>query len=465
MRGRWRRRLETNTGHSLLRIAVMISRRARRHGSTSISLPKAVFSIEELTAPFIDGLADEILARRPKIVGCSSVFEQHVASIALLRRIKEHAPGVVTMITPLVSHLLDHGVGYQPEKLPFALSRGGEVGPPGNRDARRRAARLDGKGQLRRRECRGIEVRAGARDVHALDHADGHPRGGTREPELLDLGIIRDLGPSYSTAELSLRVILGNWYFTQAPTADPRAYFGDDSLGLLWRLRPPREARCLDLCSGPGIQAIHAARLGGEVTAVEINPIAASLATINVSINELEDRVQVLAGDLYEPVGGRVFDHVFANPPLLPFPNDVHYPFVGHGGNDGMRVTKRIMDGLPAALSPHGSAQIIGTALSDGTMLSVEVELSRWCREHGMDLLITIVSSQDISPGSRLFESLVATSIASMESDVEMVRAELGRLTEELGTLCGVFLRFSHGEGNLDVQDISSANGGHFWFV
>jgi release factor glutamine methyltransferase len=285
------------------------------------------------------------------------------------------------------------------------------------------------------------------------------------EPELLDLGIIRDLGPSYSTAELSLRVILGNWYFTQAPTADPRAYFGDDSLGLLWRLRPPREARCLDLCSGPGIQAIHAARLGGEVTAVEINPIAASLATINVSINELEDRVQVLAGDLYEPVGGRVFDHVFANPPLLPFPNDVHYPFVGHGGNDGMRVTKRIMDGLPAALSPHGSAQIIGTALSDGTMLSVEVELSRWCREHGMDLLITIVSSQDISPGSRLFESLVATSIASMESDVEMVRAELGRLTEELGTLCGVFLRFSHGEGNLDVQDISSANGGHFWFV
>lgn len=285
------------------------------------------------------------------------------------------------------------------------------------------------------------------------------------EEDLLELGIIRDLKHSYATTELSLRTVLGNWYLAQAPTVDPRAYFGDDSVALLWRLRPPPNGRCLDLCSGPGIQAIHAARLGGQVTAVELNAIASSLARINVAMNGLEDRVQALEGDLYDPVAGQTFDYVFANPPLLPFPDDVHYPFVGHGGSDGMRVTRRIMEGLPAALRPGGQALIIGTALSDGLMLSFEVAFAQWCKRHEMDLLITIVSSQDVSPGSRWFESLVATSVASMATDVDEVRAEFAQLTGVFSRLCGVFLRFTRGEGRVEIQDLSSANEGLFWYI
>ena len=40
-------------------------------------------------AAFIDWLADVILAKNPKLVGCSSVFQQHCASLALLKRIHE----------------------------------------------------------------------------------------------------------------------------------------------------------------------------------------------------------------------------------------------------------------------------------------------------------------------------------------------------------------------------------------
>jgi ribosomal peptide maturation radical SAM protein 1 len=47
---------------------------------------------------FIDSTAERILEHQPRIVGCGSMFQQHVASLALLRRIRELAPEVVTLM-------------------------------------------------------------------------------------------------------------------------------------------------------------------------------------------------------------------------------------------------------------------------------------------------------------------------------------------------------------------------------
>lgn len=47
---------------------------------------------------FIDKLAREVVATGPRVVGCSSTFQQHVASLALLKRVKELDPGIVTII-------------------------------------------------------------------------------------------------------------------------------------------------------------------------------------------------------------------------------------------------------------------------------------------------------------------------------------------------------------------------------
>ncbi len=48
-------------------------------------------------ATFIDEQARAILAEKPRIVGCSSTFNQNTAMLALLRRIKELDPSVVTV--------------------------------------------------------------------------------------------------------------------------------------------------------------------------------------------------------------------------------------------------------------------------------------------------------------------------------------------------------------------------------
>ena len=47
---------------------------------------------------YVDWLADIIVAKKPKIVGCSSVFQQHCASLALLKRIHELSPNTVLLI-------------------------------------------------------------------------------------------------------------------------------------------------------------------------------------------------------------------------------------------------------------------------------------------------------------------------------------------------------------------------------
>ena len=52
----------------------------------------------ELAPAFVDDLARQIVAESPKIVGCSSTFEQHCAALALLRRVKELEPAIVTLI-------------------------------------------------------------------------------------------------------------------------------------------------------------------------------------------------------------------------------------------------------------------------------------------------------------------------------------------------------------------------------
>ncbi|MCH2171885.1 RiPP maturation radical SAM C-methyltransferase [Myxococcota bacterium] len=59
---------------------------------------EAIFLLREHCNRFIESEAERIVDKRPKIVGCSSVFEQHVASLALLRKIKDLDPEVITLM-------------------------------------------------------------------------------------------------------------------------------------------------------------------------------------------------------------------------------------------------------------------------------------------------------------------------------------------------------------------------------
>ncbi len=57
-----------------------------------------LWNIRNQAPAFIETIAQKILSDQPKIVGCSSAFQQHCASLALLRRIKELSPATITLM-------------------------------------------------------------------------------------------------------------------------------------------------------------------------------------------------------------------------------------------------------------------------------------------------------------------------------------------------------------------------------
>jgi magnesium-protoporphyrin IX monomethyl ester (oxidative) cyclase len=62
------------------------------------SLRQKLWKIRQQAASFIEQVAKSVLELQPRIVSCSSTFHQHCASLALLRRIRELAPDVITVI-------------------------------------------------------------------------------------------------------------------------------------------------------------------------------------------------------------------------------------------------------------------------------------------------------------------------------------------------------------------------------
>ncbi|MFX1486526.1 MAG: HemK2/MTQ2 family protein methyltransferase [Promethearchaeota archaeon] len=86
---------------------------------------------------------------------------------------------------------------------------------------------------------------------------------------------------------------------------------------LAMNLRVGESAKVLDLGTGVGIQAIFAAENASRIIATDINPHAIKCAKINVSFNNLEHKIEVRKGNMFEPVKDEKFDVILFNPPYL----------------------------------------------------------------------------------------------------------------------------------------------------
>ncbi len=69
---------------------------------------------------------------------------------------------------------------------------------------------------------------------------------------------------------------------------------------------------------GSGLIALHLARRGVSVTAMDINPSATRICAQNSVINGLQDRIQTINADVYQTTSIGPFDLVVSNPPQLP---------------------------------------------------------------------------------------------------------------------------------------------------
>ena len=89
----------------------------------------------------------------------------------------------------------------------------------------------------------------------------------------------------------------------------------DDSYMLLRAVDVAPGQSLLEIGCGSGLVSIHAARLGADVTAVDINPEAVECTRQNANRNGV--RVKVRESDLFQKVAG-YYDVIAFNPPYLP---------------------------------------------------------------------------------------------------------------------------------------------------
>lgn len=127
-------------------------------------------------------------------------------------------------------------------------------------------------------------------------------------------------------------------------------------------LRPG--SRVLDLCTGTGVLACAAARIGaGSVTAVDVAPRAVLAARVNSRLRRTP--VRVLRGDLFEPVADELFDLVLVNPPYVPGPGAPRHRSgrAWDAGGRGRAMIDRICIRVPATLADGGTLLMVQSAL------------------------------------------------------------------------------------------------------
>lgn len=123
--------------------------------------------------------------------------------------------------------------------------------------------------------------------------------------------------------------------------------------------RPVR--RALDLGTGCGIQALHAARHAEHVVATDISRRALWFARFNASLNGVRN-IEFRLGSLFEPVAGERFDHIVSNPPFVITPRAPGVPEYEYrdGGMVGDAIVAAVVTGAAAHLTPGGVVQLLG---------------------------------------------------------------------------------------------------------
>ncbi|MFG2195825.1 methyltransferase [Streptomyces sp. NPDC048639] len=116
-------------------------------------------------------------------------------------------------------------------------------------------------------------------------------------------------------------------------------------------------ARALDLGTGSGIQALHAAQHATRVTATDVNPRALGFARLTLALSGAP-AADLREGSLYDPVADdEGFDLIVSNPPFVISPGArLTYRDGGMGGDD---LCRALVQGSADHLADGGYLQLL----------------------------------------------------------------------------------------------------------
>ncbi|WP_436407397.1 DUF7059 domain-containing protein [Agromyces litoreus] len=224
----------------------------------------------------------------------------------------------------------------------------------------------------------------------------------------------------------------GEWWIASDPGelatggALPEEYVlgvGGASTTLSGQLLQRRTGTTLDLGTGCGIQAMHAARFSDRVIASDISERALRFARLNARLNGV-DGVDFRLGSLYDPLGGERVDRIVSNPPFVITPRVAGVPAYEYrdGGLVGDSIVEAVVRGAGDHLRSGGIAQLLGNWEYRRAADDLEDGLERiagWAADAGLEYWIVERERQDPSeyaetwirdggtrPGTSEFEDL-----------------------------------------------------------
>lgn len=250
--------------------------------------------------------------------------------------------------------------------------------------------------------------------------------------ELVEAKILRREKTQLKTNDFCLISFQSYLYFAQV-NSEPWAYFGEDSIALGMYQTPVPGGTVLDLCSGPGIQSLVASRAAKRAVGVEINPDASRVARLNQRMNGIGSHLEFVNFSLedFARRNTEKFDRILFNPPLVPVPEDLAYPFVGHGGGDGLSVTNHVVEMYLDALTPTGRFEFIGMTVGAREKLGPTDPLMALAKKHRMEGTVHVLSRHRIREDAPLLNASAMTLARSNAMTLETAKARLLQYFEE----------------------------------
>lgn len=136
----------------------------------------------------------------------------------------------------------------------------------------------------------------------------------------------------------------------------------EDSILLIESLDIDDGERVLEIGCGSGVVAIHCAKNGADVTAVDINPSAVELTRKNAAANGAY--MDIRLSDLYEDIDS-YYDTIVFNLPYLPVNDEGMLEKAWSGGDDGIGPLPKLLNEVRGRLLPRGRFVIVVSSLMD----------------------------------------------------------------------------------------------------
>jgi len=176
-----------------------------------------------------------------------------------------------------------------------------------------------------------------------------------------------------------------------------------------WIQDPAQIRHALDLCTGSACLPVLLADAfpQAQIDAVDISPQALQVARRNVDDHALGDRIDLVESDLYAKLPTRTYDLIISNPPYVDAESMQKLPqeylqeprIALAGGQDGMDLVRRIIEGAAQRLTPNGVLIVeIGNGRAAAEAAFPELDLTWMTTSAGDDMVFLLTAAQLQSP-------------------------------------------------------------------